>query len=31
MKLMQLGIYFNVADQVHIFNKEKFLQNVDIW
>ena len=30
MKLIQFGIYFNVADQVHIVNKEKLLQNVDI-
>ena len=30
MKLMQFRIYFNVADQAHIVNKEKLLQNVDI-
>ena len=31
MKIMQFRIYFNVADQVHNINKEKLLQNADIW
>ena len=30
MELTQFGIYFNVADQVHIVNEEQLLQNVDI-
>ena len=30
IKLMQFRIYFNVAGQVYIVNKEKLLQNVDI-
>ena len=30
MKLIQFGIYFNVAYQVHIANKEKLLQIVAI-
>ena len=30
MKLMQFRIYFNVTGQVHVVNKKKLLQNVDI-